>query len=349
MALTGKALWQSDSSSQHTPEILRQLASDMLGGFVTGGVADRAALKVTANGTLGASVAAGKALVPGTLSTTQGTYACYHTVADSIANGSADPTNPRIDSVVLKVQDSVYSGGSDQWAVSVVAGTPAASPVAPALPASCIELAQITVPNATNLAAQGGVIVAANIADRRVWYPPYVKSLSTDFPALSYDGQQRYDTDTDVLYVSKNGHWAPLQPAYTTVYNNISWAASAIDADLATWSIGPFAYDSLVENRLSLYVGPSDSVDWDCQVAVFTAASAGGTLLGNAGFRNVDYGTVDINTRRSLFIQCDEDSLPAGTTRTYYLHIHYATSTPTVGLSPNSINQNRVRTRIHPA
>src|SRR5712691_3964225 len=69
-------------------------------------------LAVTQNGTpnMTVNIAAGFAFISGTEGTKQGTYFCENdaTVNKSIA--ASDPTNPRIDLVVAKVQDAFYSG-----------------------------------------------------------------------------------------------------------------------------------------------------------------------------------------------------------------------------------------------
>lgn len=61
---------------------------------------------------------------------------------------AADATNPRIDIVYIQVNDTVQDGsGSRNGVVGYLAGTPAASPSAPATPARSIVLAQIAVPS----------------------------------------------------------------------------------------------------------------------------------------------------------------------------------------------------------
>ena len=70
--------------------------------------------------------------------------------------------NPRIDRVVATVDDTYYTGALSSVVFSVVAGTPAVSPVAPATPTNSISLA--TVPVANGAAS----ILNASIADTRV-------------------------------------------------------------------------------------------------------------------------------------------------------------------------------------
>lgn len=81
-------------------------------------------------------------------------YFCY-VVAANVTNFGGDASNPRIDLVVVD-----YNG-----TLSRVAGTAAAQPVAPAIPANSIALAQIYVP------ANDTAIGSNQIIDRRVLVP----------------------------------------------------------------------------------------------------------------------------------------------------------------------------------
>ncbi|MCQ1951624.1 hypothetical protein NNX28_17030 [Arthrobacter sp. zg-Y859] len=81
----------------------------------------------------------------------------YVTGVDSVTNaegsvGVADPTNPRIDRVVLEVLDPDNGGaaGSRKGVLRVIAGKPAALPGLPALPVNSLHIAQVYVPRAGN-------------------------------------------------------------------------------------------------------------------------------------------------------------------------------------------------------
>ena len=101
---------------------------------------------VSQSGTPGMSVqvATGWAWILGSTTSTQGMYATYNDAATTLTISTADPTNPRID-VILQV----------------ITGTPAASPSAPATPASSLVLATVAV------AAGATSILNANITDAR--------------------------------------------------------------------------------------------------------------------------------------------------------------------------------------
>lgn len=132
--------------------------------FSTGGVADLGAMKVsqTATPSMAVSVAAGHAIIPGTQTSTQGFYAAYNDAATNVTISAADPTLPRIDRIVVTVQDAFYGGtANNQVLFQAITGTPASSPVAPAAPNNAITLATVAV------AANAASIVNGNITDAR--------------------------------------------------------------------------------------------------------------------------------------------------------------------------------------
>src|SRR5688500_5519294 len=95
--------------------------------------------------------------------TGQGVYLCPNSAVRVVDLDPADATNPRIDLIVLKVLDTGIGDGSTDVQLLAVTGTPAGSPVAPAVPTGAIELARVAVAAAPT----GDTIVNANITDRR--------------------------------------------------------------------------------------------------------------------------------------------------------------------------------------
>jgi hypothetical protein len=132
--------------------------------WATTGIINSSSLAVTPNSPVGMSVriASGWAAIVGTTQSNMGTYVAYNDAQVTVAITTADPTNPRIDLICMTVNDSYYSGSSNNVAFQVVAGTPAGSPVAPALPANSISLATVAV------AAGALSITSGNITDTRV-------------------------------------------------------------------------------------------------------------------------------------------------------------------------------------
>jgi hypothetical protein len=132
--------------------------------WATTGIINDASLAVTQNSPAGMSVrvASGWAAIVGTTQPLMGTYVCYNDASAVLTISASNPTNPRIDLIVATVNDSYYSGVSDNVVFQVIAGTPSGSPAVPSVPANSIALAQIQVP------AGATSILTANISDRRV-------------------------------------------------------------------------------------------------------------------------------------------------------------------------------------
>lgn len=157
----------------HPEDSFLQYFSDLV---IASGVKDLSSdahWKVTEKGggaDMSVDVAAGRAMVRGTSSNV---YPSRNTAAVNKAIGNNASGNPRIDAVVLYIDLAATpdAGSTNVAKLSVVAGTPAASPTAPsdsdiqtAVGASnpFLRLADVTVAN-------GAVtIVNANIADQRV-------------------------------------------------------------------------------------------------------------------------------------------------------------------------------------
>jgi hypothetical protein len=132
--------------------------------WATTGIIKSDSLTVTQNTPPGLSVlvTSGWAAIVGTTQANMGTYVGYNDATVVLSVTTADPTNPRIDRVCLTVNDAYYTGALNNAVLQVVAGTPAGSPVAPALPANSISLATVAV------GAGATAITNANITDTRV-------------------------------------------------------------------------------------------------------------------------------------------------------------------------------------
>ena len=132
--------------------------------WATTGIIGSSSLAVTANSPAGMSVrvASGWAAIVGTTTTNMGVYTIFNDATETLTITTADPTNPRIDLVCATVRDAFYSGANNDVIFQVIAGTPAGSPVAPALPANSISLATVAVGAAVTQINTG------NITDTRV-------------------------------------------------------------------------------------------------------------------------------------------------------------------------------------
>lgn len=130
----------------------------------TTGIINSADLQVTQNSPAGMTVliASGWAAIVGNYQTNMGTYMIYNDATYVASITTANPSNPRIDLIVATVSDAYYTGSLNQVAFQVIAGTPAASPVAPSVPTNSIALAQVYVGAAVTS------ITTSNITDQRI-------------------------------------------------------------------------------------------------------------------------------------------------------------------------------------
>jgi hypothetical protein len=132
--------------------------------YATTGIIAPGSLAVSANSPAGMSVvvASGWAAIVGTTQANMGTYVAFNDANTVLTITTADPSNPRIDRVVVTVNDAYYTGVDNDVEFQVIAGTPAGSPTAPATPANSISLATVLV------GAGVTQINSGNITDTRV-------------------------------------------------------------------------------------------------------------------------------------------------------------------------------------
>lgn len=233
---------QASSHPADTDRLVLEGLMNPAGAPVSGagyGVGSGAAeLQVTQNGTpnMSVNVAAGHAWIDGTESATQGVYHGYNDATKNLVIAASDPTNPRKDLVVAKVQDAAYSGATNAWTLAVVTGTPAASPAEPAVPANAVVLAMI------NVAALATTITNANITDRRrraSTLNGIVVCDSTSRPAAPYEGLYIYETDTDKEWVWDGTNWTyPKNRAGGTLgYAQVTANQASITAEVDLTSL----------------------------------------------------------------------------------------------------------------
>ena len=161
MALRNPPSWLQNGS--HPAENDRLTTTQVI--WDQAGIVDYGDMKVSQSATpaMSVQVSDGHALILGTETATQSQYIAYNDAAVTLAIAAANPTNARIDRVVIAVQDSYYSGANNQVLYQVVTGTPSGSPVAPSAPANSITLAYVLV------GAGVTTIVDANITDTRTF------------------------------------------------------------------------------------------------------------------------------------------------------------------------------------
>lgn len=136
-------------------------------------------LKVTTPGTaMTTTVAAGQALVRG--------HYYYNTSSATLTHTTANATNPRIDAIVINLDPSVNSA-----VLTVVAGTPAATPVAPTLTQTDAAVYQFLLATVL-IPAASSTISAGNITDARTflgqgWFSTPVQSKTAAYTTVAGD------------------------------------------------------------------------------------------------------------------------------------------------------------------
>ena len=110
---------------------------------------------------LSVDVAAGEVVIIGTEDAAQGSYIATSDTVTNLVIGTPPGANSRIDIVVAKIQDSEYSGATDAFSLAVVEGVVDPSPVAPAVPANGVKLAEVLV------ASTDSTVVNSMITDTR--------------------------------------------------------------------------------------------------------------------------------------------------------------------------------------
>lgn len=207
-------------------EDLRRLTTALM----SDGVAEASALAVSEkSGTpnMSVDVAAGAAFVLGTNQTYQGTYFVENRATVNKTISAAHPTNGRIDLVVARVRENLYdSGGVDAWDIYVVTGTPAGSPVAPAVPDNCLALAEVSVPAADT------AIGNAQITDRRSLARPWNAAWGEVAYAAATAASAGYTSESDISGVSVT--WDAVDGRLYEVLVRVPVADSTSAGTLAT-------------------------------------------------------------------------------------------------------------------
>lgn len=158
-------------------------------------------LKVSQRGAganMSVDVATGIVAIQGTQSATQGIYTACSDAVVNVVITTAHATLARKDIIVARIQDSAVSGVTDSFTIEVVTGTPAGSPVEPAVPANSMKLATV------NVAAAAASITNANIVDARVYTSAAgcpIVCTSTTRPLFPVRGQFIYELDTQKYYL----------------------------------------------------------------------------------------------------------------------------------------------------
>jgi hypothetical protein len=149
-------------------------------------------MAVTAATAMTVNISAGQAAIPAANGT--GSVLCTSDAVEQVTLGTA-PTagTSRIDLIVAQSRGQDLDGGANNdWLFTAVAGSAAASPTAPAVPAGAVAIAQILVPGASVTVTAGNI---TDVRPRRLDQPSgtswglvgYVKNSSTTGPITTVE------------------------------------------------------------------------------------------------------------------------------------------------------------------
>lgn len=159
-------------------------------------------------------VAKGAALITGTSSLAQGVYAFINDAVVNLPIGVADGSNPRDDLIVAQIrEDAEDSSGSNDARLAVIAGTPAASPSDPVVPAGCLVLARVRVGAAVSAITNANVTMLAQ--QRTLMNPP--RTQSNISPAAPWSG---------TFYTLRSGLWVSMVMSLTRTVGTINGPAT---------------------------------------------------------------------------------------------------------------------------
>jgi len=223
-------------NASHSAAVFRQATS---APFQTAGVLGVGELAISQQGTPNMSVVlgAGRAMVAGSQVTAPSglsftTQAMYNVLNDgsiTLTVTAANATNPRIDAVYIGVQDAFYSGSANTAVAGIVAGTPAASPVAPAVPANSLLLGYVAI------AAGATSIVTANITQLQC--PAGLTGAVPSVPSLTIANVMFSSPQQgQLIYRQDTGTIAQYYAAYNSTTNPTGWQTAGWHPVVNGWT-----------------------------------------------------------------------------------------------------------------
>ncbi len=202
-------------------------------GSIIGGLVKASDLSIVAAVSgLKVEVAAGEVYVPGSSSATQSGYYVRNSATATLTFGAADGTNPRIETIIVRVKDKTYAGTEDLAEVTFVAGTATAGATLAnlngkgAVPASSYVLGYVLVPakatSLTNTEVKDISTVALPGLQR------YEEGTAAARPAVGVKGRIYYATDTKHYWIDNGAAWEALfNLASTAAYTEAMTARAA--------------------------------------------------------------------------------------------------------------------------
>lgn len=300
MAVINPPFALQNAGATHTAAGDRLMLSGLITGTATGlnsrgGVSASAGSEFlttqTGSPSMQVVVGSGICYVPGSESSTQGVYACINDANVNLTIGAAHGTLPRQDSIIARVYDSQYSGASNTWALEVLPGTPAASPVPAGLPANSLRLWVVSVGAAVTS------ITNANIADVRTWaaaiggiVPVRGSSDRDNIGGHPTEGVVfAYRLDTGVLEAKQNGIWYPKSPQTKLVSNQVAsppFTTLATYVDFLSGSWAPITFTAPPSGKFTVSISAAISNTNTASSTIWAAYRISGGLVVGASESN---------------------------------------------------------------
>lgn len=149
---------------------------------------------------------------------------------------AAPSANSRIDVVYMKQNEtrSPMSDSSDDPTFGVVKGVAAATPVAPAVPAGALALAQILLPSGVSNTAAGGVAITQSYIGAALKGDKLLVQTSAQRDALTYvpEGTVLHNVADGCDYVRKGNKWRgwgmPRRDIHLGKHKVYMWASNGV-------------------------------------------------------------------------------------------------------------------------
>lgn len=286
-----------NAGATHTAENDRMMLSGLFAGIrATSSLVSRGGVHPMAGGLLAVTqtstasmqlqVASGVIYIPGSEGLKQGLYACTNDATDLVTITTAHATLPRIDSVIARVYDSAYSGAANNWALEVLTGTAASSPLAPTMPANAIRLynvqvgaavSSITTGNCTDLrtyaTALGGIIPVKDNTERN--------TLLNLVP----NGQGVFVLSTGNLEFKVAGAFAPRSSQRPLISNQVSsptFATGGAFVDFTTPQWPAITFTAPPSGIFTVTIGAGLSNVFNATASILIAPRVSGGLVSGA-------------------------------------------------------------------
>ncbi|MFD4394641.1 hypothetical protein [Kitasatospora sp. NPDC058478] len=279
-------------------------------------------LDVTVSGST-ITVTPGTAIVQSVFSTVAGAYRAWIDANWTAALTAADASNPRIDLVYLRVRDTDEDGSGFRDCTPVyVAGSPAASPLPPAIPGSTsgIVLATINVPKS------GGGAPTVSYAGRQITAAaggiPPVNSGLLSVSGL-YIGQARYNIARGMPEYWNGTAWIAQgdSTSFTPVFTSLGGGAAIGNGTIASrWTrignqvqwAGQFTIGSTTAGGTGLWFisMPVPQAAGFTRLGNFNLIAGGNNYLGDVSCNPADNGKATL-IAKSPFSNVSADAVSA--------------------------------------